>query len=530
VESWKGYRVTRARIVRRLLLATLVVIVAGGGLFLSWAMRATPHVRDRVVDALNERFASQVDLQSLDAAVWPRPRVGGTGLTLRHNGRTDLPPLISIASFEATAGVMGLVRKPLHLGTVSLEGLEIRVPPGGLHPGSKPDPDKPHQPHAERPSPILIDRIESRAARLEVASGRPGRLPRTFEIHDLVMREFGDPDGSPFEAGLTNPVPRGRIETSGVFGPWHADDPGLTPVRGEYVFKNANLNVIKGIGGTLTSVGAYTGVLERVEVEGQTEIPDFSIDVAGQPVPLTTRFKAVVDGTNGDTLLERVEARLNNSTIHARGSVVRTEDVKGRHVALDIRLDAARLEDLMQLAVKSSKPPLVGRVDLVTKFVLPAGEVDVIDRLRLDGTFHLAQARFTNLNVQKRITTLSRRGRGEENDEGAEAERVVSNLRGRFALRDATLSFAELTFAVPGSTVQLSGSYNLRSQAMDFTGDLLTDASLADMTSGFKSVLARIAQPFFRRPGGGSRLPIRISGTRARPEFGLDMRRVLRRG
>jgi hypothetical protein len=63
---------------------------------------------------------------------------------------------------------------------------------------------------------------------------------------------------------------------------------------------------------------------------------------------------------------------------------------------------------------------------------------------------------------------------------------------------------------------------------MDFTGNLLTDASLADMTSGFKSVLARVAQPFFRRPGGGSRLPIRISGTRDKPAFGLDMSRVLR--
>jgi hypothetical protein len=49
------------------------------------------------------------------------------------------------------------------------------------------------------------------------------------------------------------------------------------------------------------------------------------------------------------------------------------------------------------------------------------------------------------------------------------------------------------------------------------------------MTSGFKSMLARLAQPLFRRPGGGSRLPIRISGTRANPAFGLDIRRVFGR-
>ena len=48
-------------------------------------------------------------------------------------------------------------------------------------------------------------------------------------------------------------------------------------------------------------------------------------------------------------------------------------------------------------------------------------------------------------------------------------------------------------------------------------GELLTDATLADMTSGVKSLLARLAQPLFRRKGGGTRLPIRISGPRSKP-------------
>jgi hypothetical protein len=194
-----------------------------------------------------------------------------------------------------------------------------------------------------------------------------------------------------------------------------------------------------------------------------------------------------------------------------------------------VRLDGARLEDLMTLAVKSAPPPLVGRVDLATTCVLPAGEADVVERLQLAGSFRLAQARFTNLNVQRRITTLSRRGRGVESDEGADSERIVSNLRGQFVLRDAVLSFSDLTFAVPGSIVRLSGVYNLRAETMDFRGELLTDATLADMTSGFKSILARVAQPFFRREGGGSRLPIRISGSRSKPQFGLDVGRVFKR-
>jgi hypothetical protein len=519
------------RTARRILVAGIAVLIAGTALFLTWAARATPTVKDKVVAALNERFASQVELDSLTGSVIPRPRASGTGLRLRHNGRTDVPPLISIDGFEASANVLGLWRRPVRLHEVALDGLTILIPAGGLgkRNGDDAGDEAPHVAHPEKPSPIMIDRIVSRAARLEIRSSKPGRLPRVWEIHDLVMRDFGASGGSRFEAGLTNAIPSGRIETTGSFGPWHQDEPGLTPVSGEYTFKEADLDDIKGIGGLLSSVGRYDGVLERIEVQGQTETPDFSIDIAGRQVPLSTRFTAVVDGTNGDTLLERVEARLNNSTILARGSVVRAEDVKGRRVALDVRLDAARLEDILALAVDAAQPPLVGRVDMATSFLLPAGEADVIDRLQLEGTFRLAQARFTSFDVQQRIATLSRRGRGVEHDEGIERERVVSNLRGRFRLRNAALTFSQLTFAVPGSRVELSGSYDLRSEAMNFKGYLLTDATLADMTSGIKSLLARVAQPLFRREGGGSRLPIHIRGTRGNPEFGLDVGRVFGR-
>jgi hypothetical protein len=107
---------------------------------------------------------------------------------------------------------------------------------------------------------------------------------------------------------------------------------------------------------------------------------------------------------------------------------------------------------------------------------------------------------------------------------------VVSNLSGRFSMKDGRLRFRSLTFAVPGSVVQLAGTFDLPSERLDFAGHLLLDASLAQTTSGYKSILARIAQPFFRRPGGGSKLPIRVSGTPDQPAFGLDVKRALTPG
>jgi hypothetical protein len=511
--------------VRRLLLLAAALLVVGGVVIVAWGIRATPQVKQRLLAALNERFESKVAMTTLDVSIVPRPRVAGTALTFRHKARTDVPPLIQLGSFEASANIAGLLRSPIHLRNVILQGLEIQVPPGGLNTGGG---DREHVSHAERPSPILIDEIVSRSASLHILPRRTDRLPRIFEIHDLVMRDFGASKGSPFQAGVTNPVPKGRVETTGVFGPWHADEPGLTPLRGSYTFANADMDVIKGIGGTLSSVGSYEGLLQRIKVDGQTEIPDFSIDLAGQAVPLKTRFTAVVDGTNGDTYLEKVDATLGESLIQAVGSVVRAHDIKGRHVALDIEIDKARLEDLVRLAVKGEQSPITGRVDMATKFLLPAGDDDVIDRLQLDGRFRLAQARFTNVDVQTKIATLSARGRGDESGI-PKGNSVVSNMGGRFVMKNARIAFSELTFGVPGAVVELTGAYDLRAETIDFTGYLLTDASLADMTSGIKSVLARLAQPLFRRPGGGSRLPIKISGPRAKPQFGLDVRRVFRR-
>ena len=141
--------------------------------------------------------------------------------------------------------------------------------------------------------------------------------------------------------------------------------------------------------------------------------------------------------------------------------------------------------------------------------------------------FSIEQARFTSFNVQKRIDTLSRRGRGETDDRGPS---VVSKLSGRFVMKNGRIRLRQLTFAVPGSAVQLAGSFDLQSEQLDFTGHLLLDASLSETVTGFKSVLVRVAQPFFRRPGGGTKLPIRVSGTPDNPAFGLDVRRALTRG
>ena len=512
---------TRSR--RTLLVASLLFGIVAAAL-LSLASRAAPHVRDQVVASVNERFHAGVALEAFQVKVFPRPEVTGQGLVVSWHGRSDVPPLIRMGTFGASAGVLGLIGTPVRLRTVQLDRLEIHIPPGGIK-GPRATAGTAGETDSLGPrTRLTIGEIVAHAAQLQIASKEPGKLPRVFDIHDLHIFDYGQKDGATFRASLTNPTPQGHIATTGVFGPWQSEEPRTTPLRGTYTFSDADMNTIRGLDGTLSSRGEYHGVLERIEVAGETDTPDFSLDIAAQPVPLKTQFKAIVDGTNGNTYLEQVDAQLNDSHIQAKGAIVRTEDVKGRHIALDIVIDRARIEDLLRLAVKGSKPPLTGAVKLKTKFTLPAGDVDVIRRLRLAGEFVLDEARFTSFDVQKRINLLSRKGTGDDSPE--EGGSVVSAFRGRFELNNATLSFSSLTFAVPGAIVQLAGTYDLGNEALDFTGQLLLDASLRDMTSGVKAVVAAIAQPLFQRKGGGTRIPIRVGGTRSKPAFGLDVKRA----
>ena len=102
-----------------------------------------PRIKQRLVNALGERFDSEVQLESLTVSLLPRPRLSGRGLVLRHKHRTDVPPLVTIASFSGEAGLVGLLSAPLRVSNIRLEGLEINVPPGGMSLND----DKPEDPH-----------------------------------------------------------------------------------------------------------------------------------------------------------------------------------------------------------------------------------------------------------------------------------------------------------------------------------------------------------------------------------------------
>ena len=500
------------------MLVTLAILAAAGS--------RTSTLRRVIIDTLADRLDSEVQLDAFSVDLFPTVDIRGEGLVVRLRGHEEVPPLIRLRSFAINGGLLGLLSRPRKFKELTITGLEINIPPGGAdfseHYGRAANPESPDQPSA---SPIHIEQLTASDALLRLIPKRAGKGPREFAIHRLTMQGVGIERRMPFQAELTNPVPRGEIKTEGRFGPWSKASPAATPIDGKYVFDNVDLSTIKGIAGMLASTGEFGGPLGRIEVRGETRTPDFRLNLARNAMPLTTKFEAIVDGTDGDTYLKAVDAKLRRTPILASGAVTGTPRVKGRTVKLHVKIADGRIEDLLHLAVKGAQPMLTGKLALHTDFVLPPGEADVVDRLRLTGEFDLLAARFQSSGVQAKLGEMSARASGEPDDP---PDRVATELEGKFALADATMSLKSLRFAIPGAAVDLAGTYGLRTEALAFDGTLRMKATISEAAGGgVKSVLLKVFDPFFRKKGAGTVLPIKVRGTREHPKFGLDVIKAL---
>jgi hypothetical protein len=493
----------------------LFVMALTSGLWFLLRGGLSPFVRDRLVKTLKEHFESDVTLKNFQVSLFPHVRATGEELVLRHKGRNDVPPLITVKRFSAEAGIWGLFSMPKQIRMVRLEGLQVHVPPRE-HREERRDRKQTNTFPA-----FVIEEIDADGTFLQILPKEESKLPLEFDISKLTLHSAGKDVAMSFRATLTNPKPPGLIQSRGKFGPWQGDDPSLTPVSGNYTFQNADLSAFRGIAGTLSSEGKYDGVLEHIEVDGQTDTPDFLVKTSGLPVHLKTSFKATVDGTNGDTLLDPVNAQIIGSTLVAKGGVTGTRGIKGKTVSLFVTVNEGKLEDLLHLAVKAAQPPITGLVSFKTQFRLPPGDQDIVDKLNLDGAFKIRAAHFTSFKVQEKVETLSRRGKGQTEDTGS--SNVVSNLNGAFTLKAGVITFSKLTFGVPGASVQLSGTYGLRDEKFDFHGNLRLEAKLSETTSGIKAFLLKAVDPLFKGKDAGSVIPIKVEGTRRQPSFGLDI-------
>jgi hypothetical protein len=527
-----------------------------GGLLLALALaavvvgvtlrRAEPYLRARIVQGLENRFHARVELDGFHVSlagglwaegkglrIWPPAQVSGVGVPAGQG-----EPLIRLNEFRFHAPLRYAPGRPIHISVVELNGLRIDLPPkshfehGVLWGGAK---------AAGRPRGAAelvrfeVETIECTGADLVMETDKPGKLPLEFEIAHLKLTSIASGGAMGFDAELTNPKPKGTIHAKGSFGPWMTADPGESPVSGDYRFEHADLGSFKGIGGILNSTGRYDGTLRELVVDGQTETPDFRLTHFGYAMRLTTHFHARVDGTNGDTWLEPVDATLGSSHFTAQGQIVRVrgaivggaQQYGGHDIALTVKVDKARIEDFLQLASRSGNKLLTGDVKVNAVLHIPPGKAPVHERLKLNGIFALDKVQFTSAKIQSRIAELSLRGQGRLNElKSFDQTSILSQMRGSFQMASGVIKLPALAYTVPGAEIQLKGTYGVEGGALNFAGTAKMEASVSKMVGGWKGMLLSPANHYFRKDGAGTEIPIHIEGTREQPKFGIDFERL----
>jgi hypothetical protein len=489
--------------------ATVAIIIA----------RFEPVARNYVISALSRRYKSDVELGSLRISLFPVVRATGDNLTLYLAGHRDKQPMIAIRRFTIEARFIGFFSYPKRIRKVTLEGLQLHIPPKEERPKGSDD--------GAPVTPFVLEEVVADGTTLTTLPSDPSKQPLVFDIRHLTLRTVGQGLPMTFQAELNNAKPPGLIHSAGQFGPWNQDEPGGTPVTGKYTFSNADLSVFKGIKGILASTGDYHGQLDRIEVHGSTDVPEFSLTLGGRPLHLRTDFDATVDGTNGDTNLHPVHAVLGNSAFEVSGSIERNALEMHKEINLKARSRGTSLGDFLRLAINSPQPPMKGAIAFDTRVKIPPGQTPVIERMQLDGTFTLDKVQFTTFSVQQKIASLSHHAQGDPKD--TDTSDVRAQFAGRFSLRNGVLALPQLKFEVPGAEVNLDGKYTIQSGAIDFLGTARLDATVSQMTTGIKHVLLKPVDPLFRRDGAGTVLPIKIGGTRGSPSFKLELGQALKR-
>jgi hypothetical protein len=517
---------------RRRWLVWTAVVIAGvaiaGVLVVAWGLRQIePMLRRKVVETLSARFHSPVELDRLSLSMSKGVMVTGGGLRIfylagptKPDARPNAPPMLTVESFEFSTGWRELLRPTTRVVSLKVRGLQVNIPPKGERGVATPDDPK------RKGQPVLgiaVDTIECTDAKVVIETSEPGKKPLEFAISRLVLTDVGLKKPFNYEAVLVNPKPVGNMRSTGHFGPWQDDNPRDTPLDGNYEFTDADLSSIHGIGGILSSTGRFGGTLGEIAVEGEADVPEFRLDVSDHALPLHTEFRALVDGTTGDTRLDAVKARVGRSELAAAGGVMRAESAHGHTTDLHVVMERGRIEDMLVLGLKANPTLMRGALGLKAHILIPPGKMSVSRKMSLEGTFAIHGAEFNDAQMQQKVDALSMRAQGKPKLANArDAEVVASSLTGKFSQADGVIEVSELNYQMPGAQAQMEGKIQLAGSTFEFHGKVRTEATASQMTTGWKSLLLSPFDKLLKKNGAGLELPIKVTGSRSTYDLRLD--------
>ena len=470
-----------------------------------------PFRKDEIISDLEEATSSKVEIESFRETHFPHPGCLIQGLIFRRpQAGPNAPPLITISKLTVQGSFLGLFTK--HVALVRADNMHAIIPPFGTGGWSQ----------SKTPADVIVNKFVADDSILEFSRQDPKEPRVKFLIHKFLIRGLGSKGQMEFKAGVRNPEPPGEVHSTGTLGPWRDDDPRQTPISGTYTFQEANLGSLPAIAGKLASEGKYGGVLQRMEVQGSTDVLNFEVTSSGHKTNLHTRFKALVDATTGDVTLDAVGANFGRTGVISSGKVSGRPGERGKTASIDLWSRQGRIQDVFMLFITAPHSPLNGNLNFKAHVVLPPGNPSFLRKVQLQGDFGIDAAKFVNSDTQQTVDKLSERARGEKDKDEAVPERILSNLTGHVVLTNGLATFTNLSFGVPGAVARMHGTYDLVTERINLTGDLQIQAKPSAATSGVKSFLVKALDPFLKNNHPGAVVPVKITGTYTNPSYSVS--------
>jgi len=495
---------------RRWLLPLAIVILLAlciGGIILAFHW---PFSSQKVAQSVQESWPGKITVQRFRRTYFPHPGCVLENVALTRGSDSSGPSLVAIQRVTIQANYHDLLLRPGYISRIILEGLKISVPA---------EPDTSTSQTTSAKSSTRVGEVFTKDATLEIATKDDG--PLKFEIHQLTLKSISDSSPMSYDLAMRNAEPPGEIRSRGKLGPWDSQHLNDIPLSGTYTFDDVDLGVFEGIGGNLGGKGDFNGVLGRIETQGTTDTPKFEVTRSHHPVALKAKFNATVDGMSGDTILHSVDGVFLKTPVHIEGSVAGKPGQPGKTTSLNLNVRSGRIDDVLWLFVQESKAPMEGATNFHGHVVWPSGHQPFLKRVVFQADFEIEHAQWTNPERQMSVNMLSKKAVGRKKD--PETPNVTADLKGSVLLSNEVAKFHDTTFKVPGAEATLQGTYNLENTKIDFHGDLKTEASLSDDSSGVKAVLLKPLDPLFKKKHAGAEVPVEMTGTYHDPHFGVSL-------
>jgi len=509
----EGQRPTRRHgLLIALMAAAALVCAAAGVIATHW-----PYSERMVVPSLEDTFKTRVTVQHFRRFYFPNPGCEAEGLELAHpEGRAGAPALATVRRMTIIGRYTDLLFRPHHIDTIQLEGLQVRAPPtsernfngSGDTKGSK----------------VTVESVVAKDATLEIAK-EENKEPLRFAIHELRLTSVAPKAPINYEVRMTNPVPRGELESKGTFGPWSAGQLERTPLHGDVKFRDAKLDDLPGIGGTLQSEEKFGGTLDSVEIRGSATSADFHLKTTQHRISLVAQFEVLLNALKGEARIQQVSATLGQTPFRVQGTVAKNAKTGRRETLLDFRIGRGRVEDALWLFNRAAKPPMTGPASGSAHIRIPKFGKGFLKELELNGKFEIAEGNFQK-DTQAKMNRLSARAQAMKVNEGSEPpEAAAEALDSEVTIRNGSAYFPELFFMIPGVHARLQGTYNLESHQVNMQGNLWTLATISQDSDGVRSVLLKPIDPLFKRKHSGARVGVALSGDVDDPKIGVILTR-----